>query len=324
MHSRPPEEQQAILVAAGLARFEQKADRFSEGRQQASWNQLLYIGIMDALGYSKNQQPFRKLARLLPFEALHRYTLGSGTRRELKLQAMLFGVAGLLPSQDPRLLIQDDADRHYLEQLENFWQRISKRMGVTCMSREEWRFFRLRPINFPSRRIAGVSVLLHRFLDTGIPEHLLAILDKHSTSCKKCISIFEGLFICTTNGYWAEHYQLDGSKLTSPKPTLIGAQRAREIVINVVLPALLAYSGENNSAELYDTVLRVYQQYPKSGSNEIIRNMIEQCLHSDNTIIQRTIHQQGLLHLYHMFCRHYECDRCNDFIKEQIASLNHK
>ena len=57
-----------VLESAGDERLAEKADRFSEERLSDSWNQIIYRGIAEALGYSKNQVPFRKLADQLPIE----------------------------------------------------------------------------------------------------------------------------------------------------------------------------------------------------------------------------------------------------------------
>ena len=67
-HSQKTIEQRLqLLNQAGASRLTLKALAFREQRNFQSWNQILYAGIMDALGYSKNQVPFRKLAANLPW-----------------------------------------------------------------------------------------------------------------------------------------------------------------------------------------------------------------------------------------------------------------
>ncbi|MBN2011176.1 DUF2851 family protein [candidate division KSB1 bacterium] len=303
-----------IIEFAGQIRIQQKAERFLEGREHASWNQLLYIGIMDALGYSKNQTAFRKLANLLPFEAISRYVHESPNESLLLLQALFFGIAGLLPSQDPRLFIQDSADTQYIDRLEQAWIDIKRLHGVTPMRKEEWQFFRLRPTNFPSRRLVGASLLLMKFVEHGILETLLTVAGDPSKKPRDSIKACEQLFICQINGYWAEHYQLDGSKLTSPQPTLIGASRARDIVVNVVLPGLMAYAQEVKNSAMRAQLQRIYFQYPKLSSYSVIEQMIRQCLSGESKLINSAQRQQGLLHLYYVYCRRFECDRCIEFV----------
>ena len=56
----------AIIDAAGAARFYEKAARFQQELQDAEAGQCLYRGLMTALGYSHNQEPFRELADRVP------------------------------------------------------------------------------------------------------------------------------------------------------------------------------------------------------------------------------------------------------------------
>ena len=114
----------SIIEHAGLTRLKLKAERFIEDRHNNSWNQFIYMGIMEALGYSKNQRPFRKLSQLLPIEVMSRELQHHYESDHLKIQALLFGTAGLLPSQDPKLLIKDEESVQYISQLEQLWEKI--------------------------------------------------------------------------------------------------------------------------------------------------------------------------------------------------------
>ncbi len=60
-----------LLSHLGQMRFRQKQARFANALSRAGANQVLYEGILRTLGYSSNQEPFVRLARLLPYERLH-------------------------------------------------------------------------------------------------------------------------------------------------------------------------------------------------------------------------------------------------------------
>lgn len=303
-------------------RLQTKADRFAEQREVSSWNQILYVGIMEALGYSKNQLAFRKLAQLIPFEALKQEFCGISKNQSLyRPLGLLMGAAGLLPSQDKAFdwrKIKDQETQNYVSQLEDVWAEYSTRLGLTSMNQEEWHFFRLRPPNFPTRRLAGASLILQPFTQEGILETVLRIIDGLKDKPQQLTRELEDLFTCETGGYWATHYRVEENapELSSQKPvTLVGKERARDIVINIVLPTVLAYAAEIEDASLKPNILQLYQVYPKVSSNSVIKQMSER-LFGDiklaNKFINTAARQQGLIHLYKLYCHRGECGRCQE------------
>ena len=312
----------AIVDHFSRERLQTKADRFAEQRENNSWNQILYIGIMEAMGYSKNQLAFRKLAQLIPFEALKTEFYNISKYESLyRPLGLLMGAAGLLPSQDKAFdwrKIKDQETQNYVSQLEDVWAEYSTRLGLTSMNQEEWHFFRLRPPNFPTRRLAGASLILQPFTKEGILETILRIIDGLKEKPQQLIKELENSFICETSGYWATHYRVEekAPELSSQKTvTLIGKQRSRDIVINIVLPTALAYAAEIEDESLKTNSLQLYQVYPKVSSNSIIKQMSER-LFGDLKIASKFINtaarQQGLIHLYKLYCHRGECDRCRE------------
>ncbi len=309
----------AIIEKAGLSRFRQKAERFSESRFHQSWSQIIYSGMMEALGYSKNSQPFRKLAQLIPVEVITRELQLANEHSLENIQALLFGVAGLLPSQDPRLAIRDEEILNYVEKMETVWQENKKRIGIEPMGREEWQFFRLRPVNFPTRRLAGACLILSRLLPRGVLESLIHTFNSLLENPRQIIHEVEALFVTTTSGYWSKHYVFDTKSDAGSKQTLIGKARARDIIINIILPSIYAYANETNNGRLKSTVLQVYRQYPRLSSNIIIKKMINNYFKIDSKAINNALKQQGLIHLYKMYCIKKDCDRCQEFLRSDFA-----
>ena len=299
-----------------------KAERFREQHQFASWDEVLYQGIMEALGYSKNQIPFRELANLLPLEALmHEYFKCSEDSQLIQLQGLLLGAAGLLPSQDTSFdwkKIKDQETQEFVPKIEKIWKEFSNRLGFESMGKDEWLFFRLRPSNFPTRRIAGASIILQQFMIEGILHKVLRIVEGLKYSHQQLIKELEKLFICKTEGYWATHYMLDEKppELAGKNTvTLVGADRAREIVVNIILPVLLSYANEIEDLKLKIKILQIFQEYPKGSQNSVVKKMVD-LLFNDNLASKKMINtagkQQGLIHLFKLYCRRTECDRCRN------------
>ena len=310
----------ALIDYFSKERLFNKSERFGEFHQFGSWDEVLYQGIMEALGYSKNQVPFRKLAALLPIEALlSELNKNQIENQAVQLQGLLLGAAGLLPSQDPSFdwrKINDQDTQEFVPRLESIWKEFSERLGFEPMRKDEWLFFRLRPTNFPTRRIAGASFILHQFTNEGILLKVLRIVEGLKNNHLQMIKELEKLFICKTNGYWATHYRLDEKPpelIKETTLTLIGSSRAREIVINIILPALLAYANEIEDSKLKTKVKQIFQEHPKGIQNSVVKKMIDLLFPDDSQSkkqINTAAKQQGLIQLYKLYCQRRECDRC--------------
>jgi hypothetical protein len=74
-------------------------------------------------------------------------------------QARLMGTAGLLPSQCGQWHRASGISREWVDKLEKVWSSLRQ---TEVMSERDWRLFKVRPNNFPTRRIAAVSYLLLR------------------------------------------------------------------------------------------------------------------------------------------------------------------
>jgi hypothetical protein len=310
----------AIIDHFSRERLQAKAARFAEQRETNSWNQVLYIGIMEALGYSKNQVPFRKLAQCIPFEALKREFRGISKEEALfRPLGLLMGAAGLLPSQDKSFdwrKIKDKDTQTYVIQLEDVWAEYATRLGLKSMQQEDWHFFRLRPSNFPTRRLAGASLILQKFTGDGILETILRTIEGLKDNQQQLIKELENLFVCQTGGYWATHYRVEEKALelvNEKTATLVGKDRARDIVINIILPVVLSYANEMENSLLKVNLLQLFQIYPKVSSNSLIKKMSKQLfgkIKQANQYLNTAARQQGLIHLYKLYCHRGECERC--------------
>lgn len=90
---------QEALVEEGQARFRDKASRFQRRLKQEGADQALYEGLLEALGYSKNKEPFLKLARALPWRELR---AAAQATREPVDQDSWFHLGTLLGRRVPR------------------------------------------------------------------------------------------------------------------------------------------------------------------------------------------------------------------------------
>jgi len=288
-----------FLDSAGEERFLAKATRFQADLAQMEASQSLYQGIMSALGYSKNKLPFLELAGRLPLQRLESIKLPDAEYLA-RQHALLLGTAGLLPSQRPNW--HQDKDK-WIDKLEKLWASCHQ---TEAMSPDAWHLFKVRPNNFPVRRIVAMSHLTLRYRKRGILDEVVNMVKEVPVN-QGHYRLEKGLLV-TTKGYWASHFDFgSGSRIRSQ--TLLGSRRAADIVVNVLLPFTFAWSQFTSQPELEQKALDLYRSYPKLAANSVERHMTKQ-LRLSNGLVNSARRQQGLIHIYNSLCTQGKCHCC--------------
>lgn len=259
-----------LLDAAGDARFRAGAAVFAALNSEQPPSQTLFEGLMEGLGYRANRQPFLKLAQAAPWRLLATEALARPVaRRVAVIESRLLQMSGLSEgcgeeTSDPR----------------------RPRGFGRPLQAGEWHTFRVRPANHPRRRIAGAAHLLARFteMDGGEGE-----------SPESCL--VRALAAVVAGGTPARlTAALTVKAEAGTGPALVGADRARDLAVNVVLPFCHAQSG--GSAADTDA-LALYRKFPRLQANEITREMAEQLLPTEwSGVVTTARRQQGLIHLH--------------------------
>jgi hypothetical protein len=267
--------------------------------------QSLYQGIMGALGYSKDKLPFLKLAHRLPIQILESITQGSVSDEDclIRQQALLFGFSSLLPSQRQDWHHKKGIDDPWVAGLEKHWASCHH---AQALSTNAWCLFKVRPSNSPVRRLAAMSYLTLRYREKGMLERLTNLI-KGALVGTNSRRLEKGLLV-TADGYWASHFDFGpGSRLKNS--TLLGFERAADIIVNVLLPFVSAWSQFTSQIELERKALDLYHHYPKLITNSIERHMMSQ-LGLSKDLINSAQQQQGLIHIYRNLCTQGKCDDC--------------
>lgn len=304
-----------FLDSAGEERFLAKVDGFRIELARTGAGQVLYQGIMGALGYSRNKLPFLELARRLPLPVLESITQGEISDEECLAhqQALILGTAGLLPSQRQDWYRGSRHEDEWVDKLERPWAS-SHRGGV--MSPYDWHLFKVRPNNSPVRRLVAISYLILRYREKGILEELVNLVKEVPVS-RGCHRLAMGLLV-TTNGYWESHFDF-GSGSWTGSPTLLGGGRAADIAVNVLLPFTSAWSRATSQPDLEKKAFELYRGYPRLTVNSVERHMTEQ-LGLNSRLISSAQRQQGIIHIYNNLCTQ---GRCNDCSLSQLKAGNY-
>jgi hypothetical protein len=317
----PVERLLAHIEAAGDARLHARAALMEAGMAVGSPDDVFYQGVMDALGYSANRRPMRDLAALLPVTQLLALPLGPDEQeRALLLEAVLLGAAGLLPSQRPLLGPLDWQSAQHAEELERLWSAHLPVLGLWSGGPKiaGWKMDRARPANWPPRRLAAAAHLLARLLwQRGgmLGPFVDAVGGAHSAHTARLAAHWTQLLTVPAQGYWATHadfgHPLSGQGEGEGGAALIGRSRAADMVVNVLLPTMLAYADRTDDDNLRRTAQAVYASYPKLSENRITRAMADEALgpHRKGAITTAR-QQQGLIHLYRLYCEARRCYEC--------------
>jgi hypothetical protein len=300
-----------LLKCAGDARIQTKMDRFHDRIITKGYEQTFYEGVAEAMGYPSNKQPFRTLAENVPLEQI-KQLIPFKSSNELKvkiIQALLFGVSGLIDFSDlPKC--SEARDRAYFSELQKIWNKHQNKFNDQLMERREWKFGKMRPANFPYRRIAALSHLIVRHWESGLFADTLeclkltlpSVLEKGYTvaSRKKVMSFF----CLEADDYWAWHYTPDGKKLAK-KQQLVGLDRSREITINIVLPIGLIYARASKSVPLEKALSLLFQAKTRAADNQRVRFMSHYILGDKERLLKELDSDrktQGLIQVYQDYC----------------------
>lgn len=287
------------LDQAGETRFFNKSRDFAEELLQEKPGQVLYRGLMTALGFARNKTPMARLAEAVPLAELEEITTRAKTDEicRTQLEARLLGGAGLLPSQ--RLLKRPGGE--YETELERLWASFS---GRQQMSAKEWEFFKVRPGNYPTRRLAAMAVLLTRLSKRGLLAELKTLIEKAEDEG----SSLDNILLVGAAGYWAKYIDF-GLPVKGAVPALVGQERAGEIMINVALPFYTTYAGVTEQTGPAQKAKDIYRYYPAAAENSLEKHMRQQ-LGLPSKIIATAQRRQGLLHIYKTFCTQGKCGEC--------------
>ncbi len=270
-----------------------------ELQTESYWNQLLYEGIMEGLGYSKNVVPFRKLARSASLDFLKEHAEGNRT----VIEAILFGAGNLIPPDRKGV---DKESVTYCAELDAAWQGVKKKFKREFVDQSEWLFFKLRPQNFPTIRIAGASRLVSEWLTKHNAGDL--IISAAAKDDDGFIGEWRKILIVPAREYWRRHFVF-GTQSGIEIRMLIGAGRAEEIIVNTVLPLTFLRGRIFEESALADRAMRIFGDHESVSDNAVTMTVKEGLFGGDN-VLATVAEQQGAIHIYHTCCSLRRCERC--------------
>jgi hypothetical protein len=264
------------------------------------WEQTFYEFIFEALGYSLNKEIMIKLAQAVDLNFIKKI-IDSNEDKILIIESVLFNISGLFESA---IELSDSYEKKILE----LWRKYDKIYDGERFERSQWKFFRIRPQNFPTIRLAGGSRIIIKIIFENFLKNIFSILSLEFDS-KEIIGKLQELFIIKAEGYWKTNYDF-GKSANENFKYFIGISRADEIIMNVVLPFAYVYGDIFNKINLKTKAITLFSNYDIKENNSITEKLSEIFgIKSDKALIY-----QGLLELYRSWCCKKKCSQCPNYL----------
>ena len=287
-----------LLHQAAQVRLQSKAAQFEARAKQAGWEQALWEGMFRALGYKHNVWPMQRLGEL-------RTRWVAPDSDPVALQARLFGISGLLPSElTPS---RGGADRYFRRVWDQWWRERDE-FSDCVLPNTMWRFHGLRPANHPQRRLALASSWC---VNGGLVSKLEEWCVRDLPNAEFLDSLHDVLKVAPDE-FWSWHYTFRSARLKKAQP-LLGGTRVTDLAINVVLPWLWIRAGQGKNDKLKKRIEQRYFAWPSAEDNSLLRLARQRLLGgASRKVLRGAAAQQGLIQIVRDFCERSNalCDNC--------------
>jgi len=259
-------------------RLERKSEEIKVLLQQENNNfeAVLFQLLAKNFGLKVNGDAFLRLAQSVDFSIIQKIRFD-----ENKFTALLFGQAGFL---------EEDIQEEYYQQLKREYTYLQHKFKLHAVSKNEFSFFRMRPNNFPTIRIA----------------QLVSLFTTHQNLFSQLIAInnpkdFYELFAVAVPPFWKTHYTFES--ISKPSAKKITNSFVDLLIVNTLIPLKFLYQknrGEGDIAFFLELLKKI-----KSEKNSIISKFSEIGVGSENAF-----ETQALLELKNNYCAPKRCLEC--------------
>ena len=259
-------------------RLERKSEEINTLLQEKNNNfeAVLFQLLIKNFGLKVNGNSFLRLAQSVDYSVIKKLSFHAN-----QLAALLFGQAGFL---------EEETEDDYQKELRKEYDYLKHKFKLNHIPKNEFSFFRMRPNNFPTIRIAQLVALFH----------------KHQNLFSKLIALdnleeFYELFTVVVNPFWQTHYNFDSISKKSPKK--ITTSFVDLLIINTIIP--LKFLFQKSRGEVDEEFFLVLLKKMKPEKNSIISKFSEIGVSSKNAF-----DTQALLELKNNYCAPKRCLEC--------------
>lgn len=261
-------------------RLYRKVSHLTELQQKnmGDWEGTCYITIARSMGFGINSDAFERLAMSLPLRFMSKHSDSL-----LSIEALLFGQSGLLERTQ-------EADP-YISSLATEYKFLSNKFSLRQPPSLGWKMARMRPANFPHRRIALLAAMIH-----GGFNMMSRIINSSDEASAR------SLFDIRLTGYWENHYHFGAASTKSAKA--LSDSSISILLINAVAPLIYAYGQARNDSAMCDKAVSLLQSLPPE-HNSIIELFKRAGIASKDAFTS-----QALIQLRREYCETRKCLYC--------------
>ncbi|MFT7900643.1 DUF2851 family protein [Tenacibaculum ascidiaceicola] len=268
-------------------RLENKSVVIKELLQKSNndYEVVLFQLLAKNFGLKVNGAAFLELAQSFDFSVLRKVRFD-----EEQLSALLFGQAGFLA---------DEVEDSYYQQLQKEYTYLQHKHRLRAMAKHRFQFFRMRPNNFPTVRIAQLGALYNKYQSL-----FSSLMDVNR------IEDFYNLFTIEVNEFWKTHYTFESESKKSVKR--LTKSFIDLLIINTIIPLKFVYEQDRGEVNEEGLLKLIQQLHPEK--NSIINKFAELKIKAKNAF-----ESQALLELKNNYCVNTRCLSCrigNDLLKK--------
>lgn len=253
------------------------------------WEAVLFMLVAKNFGLKVNGQAFFDFAKAIDFKVLRKIR-----HNILDIEALLFGEAKLL---------EKEAESPYYLQLQKNYAYLKSKFNLKSDFDGNIQFFRLRPDNFPTIRLAQLAAFYHQ------NETLFSKL----MSLKKVEDIYK-LFDFNISPFWQNHYTFQ-SETKTLRHKKLSKTFVDLLIINTLIPVQFMYYKSQGKAISEDIIKMMRQLKPE-------KNGIITQFDLLGIAAKTAFESQALIQLKNEYCQKNNCLQCQ--IGHELLKNNHK
>jgi hypothetical protein len=242
-----------------------------------NWDETFYLLLCKNFGFHVNSDAFLQLGKSIPLTTLLKHT-----NAPAQIEALLFGQSGLLHKD-----LKDD----YAQSLFKEYTYLKHKYQLTPMP-HQLKFLRLRPLNFPTIRLAQLANFSLKY------QHTFSKIVEADT-----VEKVKDIFTISVSNYWKTHYTFDEKSVFKEK--VLGKSSIENIIINTVCPLLFFYGKMKQDESLIEKAVKWYYEL-KPEKNNITKKFEELSFKP-----KHAGHSQALIQLNNNYCSQKKCLQCS-------------
>ena len=240
------------------------------------WEAVLFILLAKGFGLKVNGDAFLSFARSIPFGILRKEQSSL-----LRLTALFFGQAGFL---------KEDIEEPYHSTLKKEYAYLQQKYKLTSVAKNQFQFFRMRPSNFPTIRIAQLAALYHTH------QNLFSLL----MEIKRVDDLYK-IFTIEVDGFWETHYTF--IKKSKKRKKRFSKSFLDLLMINTIIPLQFCYQKTMSDFNTNPLLEMIKELSPEK--NSIISKFSDVKVKAKNAM-----ESQALLELKNNYCAKKRCLHC--------------